>query len=415
MRQQSSCSINDALRFFAYIKGLGIIVHGPTGCGGATANEIIMDLELFQNKETIITYICYEERDVIFSCADKILAAVSQFIETYSMKNIVLLRTCLPVIIGENYDFIVKQVKNKYPDTNLMIISCEGMSHINHYDYFKKITSEFFNYIIQPKEGNIKDYDINVLNAFDIRTDDYKEIYRLLFPLKLKVRYLPYNSHINEIKDMDNGKLTIALCSTAHKHILKSLSERGMHVLNLDPPFGIFLTDKWLRQIAEALQIHEIEKIIYQEKNKYNNQLLEIQKQLKGKKVVITAGNGRLLEWTRMCIEIGLEVIAVGCIHAVYEDKEILYSLTGLHCQDIVQWKHICDWIDYYKPDFYFGKQASSQEIKSKPVKTVPMDKLSYYGYKGLINLGNIFINKLKYVESSLVAQIQEYYNDYNL
>lgn len=416
LKQHSFCSLNEALRFFGYIKGLGIIVHGPQGCGSTTANEIMTNQGYYRTLETVILYSTFDDRNFIYGCEEQLLNDIDQFIQLYDLKDIVVLQTCSPVITGTGYEYIKKNVSARHADINLMVIRSEGMNHRFHYDFYQRMIKEFLALILPVEDSADKKYDLNIINAFDTQKCDYKALYRLLIPMGIKVRFLPYDASLSALKDIRSAKVTLALCQTTNKDILKYLEKSGLDVLFVDAPRGFLYTSIWLRSIMEALGISDSEKKIGEEEKRYKERLNQLRHSLRGRRVILTAGKGHLLQWAQMCVELGMTVVATGCMHTAFDKKEQLNALTGVQCQDDVQWSQVDAWIEQYRPDVYLVKHAVPYELTCKRVEVVrlsPQSKTSYYGYKGLLDLGDGIVQQLACDDSQIIQSVKHYSSEY--
>lgn len=104
------CAMTGAASCLCGFSGLGVIVHGASGCFYHPAS-------LLHSKDLYCTYLTEEE--VIFGAEDRLLSLVEELALHYP--QLAVLNTCVPAIMGED-------LSSLFGDTPVMVIDCPGFT-----------------------------------------------------------------------------------------------------------------------------------------------------------------------------------------------------------------------------------------------------------------------------------------------
>lgn len=103
------CAMTGAAACLCGFSGLGVIVHGASGCFYHPAS-------LFHSKDLYCTYLTEEE--VIFGAEERLLSLLEQLAPQYP--KLAVLNTCVPAIMGEDLSSL--------GDVPVMVIDCPGFT-----------------------------------------------------------------------------------------------------------------------------------------------------------------------------------------------------------------------------------------------------------------------------------------------
>lgn len=356
INQYDFCSLTTALKLFSTIRNIGVIIHGPNECGYSVANDEA-DVINRETRSGTIGFVEFSEHDVVLGSMKKLQAGIISFYERYKFEIIVVLKTCISAITGENYAMIIDQIEKKI-DTKIYLIESEGLKYNTNKEFFQYLADSFFKKVVKghvEKDKNI----INIIITQDAHRKDFKEITRMLSFLNITPHFVPSFADIESIKNMSKALCSSYICATPGTAISKMLDKDfGVREIAIKPPIGLQNTRNWLLRICEEYSlsnsvVDNVEKTF----GEFENKLQKIREVLAGKSVIITAGSGIVDTYVDLCREYGLKILVVGCSHSRYDKWNTIPHLEDIEVYDDIQWYELFELVQEKKIDFYIGRQ----------------------------------------------------------
>ncbi|MFI3253404.1 MAG: nitrogenase component 1 [Eubacteriales bacterium] len=103
------CPLSSAAKAIASIEGAAMLIIGTEECTYYSKVGIIR-----RGGGDICFSVVMDKHDVTFGSADKVAAAIDELMEITTPKTLFLVTTCVPEIIGEDYQSIVQEAEEKY-------------------------------------------------------------------------------------------------------------------------------------------------------------------------------------------------------------------------------------------------------------------------------------------------------------
>lgn len=430
--QTQGCQLNLSMAILNTIRDSVVIVHGPIGCGGAGLSFGALTTQYHKLRDSnakgyIWINTNLDETDVINGGEQKLREAIIFADNEFRPSSIIIVNSCVPALIGDDIDGVVAGLQQQTA-AKLVPVHCEGFkTKIMASAYDSAYHGILRNLVDKPEEnrylnGHViedepevlkekyrRSRNVNVLNVSSMSRADELELERLLKAMELNVRFLPCFAHPGDFGLATEAALNISICATHDDYFVKHLKEKYnipyiLHTI----PIGIRNTGKWLLDIAEFFGETDRAKGLIEAETKALNKALEpFRNQLRGKRVLLSGGEIRILTTAELLQDIGFEVLGVRGYHydefadplidSLPEKENILFNVaTG---QPFEQ----ANLLEELKPDLYVGHSgingwAAKQGI---PVFPIFVQSLNYMGYSGMYELTKRVTKVLKNTQFS--------------
>ncbi|HMA96981.1 MAG TPA: nitrogenase component 1, partial [Polyangiaceae bacterium] len=324
--QAGLCQLLPTLGMLLTLPDTAVIVHGAIGCGstGFPMNISIRLHHLLRGnpnaKDSLWFSTNLNESDVVHGGEEKLERTILEVDARHRPKSIVVLSSCTPAIIGDDFEGVIDRVRGKIK-TPLLATSCAGFKTkvwATGYDVaFHAICHGFLE---KDHEGKPARRDrsekrdrpvVNIINLASVGRPDEDEMRRLLGAIGIDALIGPNFATRETIRAMTQADLTVSVCPTHDDYFVDYLKEEyGVPAVIKDMPIGLDNTERWLVDIAKHFGLEERALAFAREEATKARQHVErFASAIKGKRVFLSAGEFRALVTGALLQELGLEVI----------------------------------------------------------------------------------------------------------
>jgi nitrogenase molybdenum-iron protein alpha chain len=408
----SSCPIDGAYLTLSKIGSLVILFHSPPGCstglwilwGGAYSLKSVAGTKKVSECITLCTNM--NESDVIYGGTEKLRKAVLDIRERYNPEHLVILSSCCPGIIGDDFNEVVEEAREKY-NMNIGWLDTSGFKSWywpNGYDLAHQYIVQN---IMEPPE-RVDELTVNIIPYGNAASADENECARLLTEMGLKPQLplsVPHTT-VENIRLAPNARANVMMCLTYGWNFCKCMKERfGTEYSEESHPIGSYYTEKWLMGAARIFDKEkEAKALIEKEQREIKNDLKYIRENLKGKTIAITAGHDKAPSLLAMALELGLKVCYVGLV--TYDDlvKDKINEISSMFDYDaelfvFPQTYEEIPLVKKYNPDVFIGPAGLTPKnvmMQVPAVSTHFNDFIGpYFGFRGLVNFGREILNAI--------------------
>jgi len=248
-----------AFRVFAGLRDVPIIIHSPVGCHwGVNYIETLSSI----SPDAAISVI--KERDVIFGGEDNLRKILDIVLKKRKSSYIVVLIGSVPSLIGDDYQGVLNNYKNK---CKIITIECAGFLGKMALGYEEALAS-----LLEWVEDSNKKKLNRSINLIGLEPDvihyqaNLNELKRILELIGVKINSCVPCYKLTEIKNMANAELNVVL---GYGTLLaEKMKERfDIPYIKVNYPIGIIGTQDFIQQISSYLSIdqHNIKEIIEKE------------------------------------------------------------------------------------------------------------------------------------------------------
>lgn len=227
-------------------------------------------------------------------------------------------------------------------------------------------------------------------------------------------------SQLSDIEKSLHASANAVVCSSLMGEMLDILDKRGIRLAGNRAPYGFSGTVEWLGNIAEALDM-DIHEGLEAMRARYLPKFLENKARLKGKKVFVSGGPGRVIGLLHALNDYEMD-IQVACMfwpHAwSREDLKHLLQEHGLKVGTFILSPGLDDleWAaQNFQFDVWMGGYQEQHTCKRYNIPFVPITvyTVTHVGFEGAVNLGNKMLMAMdghSFVENSFTANEIEGY-----
>lgn len=305
------------------------LIHGPIGCAsytwdirGATSTGRQLHRMSFCTDLT--------EKEVIYGGEKKLYKSLTTLIEKYKPEAAFVYSTCIVGIIGDDMKAVCKKVENETGIRVLPVMS-EGFRGTKK-DGYKAACDALGELVGTGDTSKISKYSINILGDFNIANET--EIIRSYYERMgvEVVATITGDGRVNDIRKAHGASLNVVQCSGSMTHLAKDMEEKyGIPYIRVSY-VGIEDTAAALYDVADKLGSTQIKEktreLVSAEIAEIYPQLLDIKKDLEGKKAAVyTGGAFKAFSLVRSLRTVGMQAVVVGSQTGNNEDYEQLREL----------------------------------------------------------------------------------------
>jgi nitrogenase molybdenum-iron protein alpha chain len=422
---QSSTCLSGCAMGISLIRDAAVVYHAPSGCVAFTnvlGNQLANNIGATYDTNVVSTDM--SEDDTIFGALESARSLVLQAFEEYHPKAVFLFTSCVGGVIGEDIDSITEELSAEI-GIPVVPMHCEGFKSRIWASGFDAADHAVLTHLVKPPKE--KRRVVNFRNFFE---SERKSITELLARLDVETLFLYSNVTVEELAHLSESLCTTCICGTLGTYLGNALEEQyGVPYIRTINPMGMAGFETWLRAIAKAVDREEAaEAVIEEEREKYLADILKIKEEIQGNRAIIGMGPGYTYEITRVCQELGIEVVHAAAWHYdyKYDNGDVPPALDYLERTSPDNIKltvadqqnfEVMNILNEYKPDLYFSRHPGSTvwAIKQGVTAVYVADEYMVFGYKGALNFAKSIRDALRNrsFEKNLAARIKLPYTDW--
>jgi nitrogenase molybdenum-iron protein alpha/beta subunit len=237
------------------------------------------------------------------------------------------------------------------------------------------------------------------------REHDVGVCLNLLQQLGVTVNHvLPGGASLADFADSLRSRANLLWCSSYIGPTLERLdAEKGLKLAGHQPPYGFEGTMLWIEELAKALEDPSLVAKGRQLADGYRHDLEQIRRELKGKRVFVSGGPGRLMGLLHMMSDFEVELVAVALYWLHPESRQNLERVlnrfpkqpeTLIISPSLYELEEIAQ---TQRPDAWLGGYQELHACKKYQIPFVPTTLYlkSHQAFEGAIHLGRKIIQAL--------------------
>lgn len=390
-----------SLRMFLSMKNVLPVIVGSKGCLNHLRFTIIAwGEEDFHLGKKPIALLEYDQEDIItgnYKISDKWYEKIKEMSNYTETELIVLLPTDPITISGVNLEKLANEI-NQRLNINTSYLSTSAISGDNQWEGYQSALSALYKPYLDKKYK--KEKTVNLVGWMWPSRKRKHEIGACIDMLKqvgIEVQsVITGGSSINDIENSMKASANAMVCSAVVGDIFYDLEEKGIKLAGRRSPYGFEGTKEWLTSIADALDIDTKDKIKRLEKL-YQKDFNELKNILKGKKVFVSGGPGRLIGLLHTLIdyEVDIKTAALFWPHPWSQsDLKHMKDKHNIKIDNFIVSPGLDDLEKVardYKIDIWLGGYQEQHIAKKHGIPFVPITVYTspHVGFEGVVNLGN--------------------------
>ncbi len=325
-RIMSSCAAYGAMAAFMRLTDYTVVLHGPRSC------MYLMDMSrggislrlhrrgMYSSPPTHrLRCTMMDDTVSIFGGVKHLDSCLRKALDE-GCRKIAVVTTCMPGIIGDDSETVVKRAALDYPDAEIRFVPTDGDMAGSFTEGMTMAAVEIAGMIdlsVEPEPGYV---NLVGHSFFDIQWDKgIKELDRMLsvFGLKVNCRFLD-ECESEDIRGFCRASIDMLVSNDdANRENYRIISARtGREPFPLPLPVGIREHVAWMRAMGEKLGMNDAaETEIASAQDEYGRFLEEHGRRFRGKKVIILS---RKNDWLiDLFLDLGADIVRIGVFPGV--------------------------------------------------------------------------------------------------
>lgn len=305
-----------------------VLTHGPIGCGFYTWGTRRNKGRSENGEDNYLNY-CFstdlQEGDIVFGGEKKLRRAITEAVQIFSPKTVMICSTCPVGLIGDDINAVAAWAQKEY-GIKVLAFSCEGYKGVSQSGGHHIANNGLIKHIIGTGDAAVGKYSINVLGEYNIGGDGW-ELERLLKKIGYNiVAMMTGNGTVEQLKSAHKADLNVVQCHRSINYIGEMMKTRyGIDWVKVNF-VGVNSTIKSLRDIAKYFDdpglTGRTEEVIDEELAEIAPQMEMYKKICGGKTAALFVGGSRAHHYQKLLSDLGVESILAGYEFAHRDDYE---------------------------------------------------------------------------------------------
>lgn len=383
-----------------------IITHGPIGCGYYTWGTRRNKGKTKGDEQNYLNY-CFstdlQEGDIVFGGEKKLRKAITEAVEIFHPKNVMICSTCPVGLIGDDINAVANWASTEY-GIKVLAFSCEGYKGVSQSGGHHIANNGLIKHIIGTGDKIVGKYSLNILGEYNIGGDGW-ELERILKKIGYEiVSMMTGDGTVEDLKNAHKADLNVIQCHRSINYIGEMLNTKyGTDWIKVNF-IGVKSTIKSLRDIAKYFDDPDLtartEAVIAEELSDISEKMDQYKRLCQGKTAALFVGGSRAHHYQHLLRDLGIETILAGYEFAHrddYEGREVLSTIKEDGDSKNIESIEV-------KPDPEHYKVTLSKERYEKLREEI---SLNYYAgmMKDMAN-GSIVIDDLNHYETEELLKI---------
>ncbi|EQK42139.1 nitrogenase component 1 type Oxidoreductase family protein [[Clostridium] bifermentans ATCC 638] len=309
------CPLFGVMLTASYIKNMPVLVVGTSECTYYTKN---FAYHRQKGKDSVYS-LALKEKDVVFGAQVKVEKAIKQIVEIEEPDAIMIVTTCVPELIGEDYSSIEYSLSDEI-NIPIFVVNTEHFKCNSHIPGMTRALRSLGNAMTKPKYSE----GVNMLGH---RQSDVEktELVNLLKSQGIKINtVIPSKCDIEDIKNASNVKLNIVTDMIAID-LAKYMKEKfGIDYIYFDKHMSKNIIFENYHKLSKILDI-DFNKQLSEQRKEYDELFLKLSEILKGKKLIYGNTPMMAFETVDFLSDLGAIPIFVQ-VRELYEQDKIFKS-----------------------------------------------------------------------------------------
>ena len=351
----------------SYIKNMPLVVVGTSECTYYTKNFAYHR----QKGNDSVYSIALKEKDVVFGAQKKVEKAIKQIIEIENPDAIMIVTTCVPELIGEDYSSIEYSLSEDV-DIPIFVVNTEHFKCNSHIPGMTRALKSLGSAMSksETQEG------VNILGHRQAEVEK-TELVKILKDNNIKINtVIPSKCDIEDIKNASSAKLNIVTDMIA-LDLAKYMKQKfDIDYIYFDKHMNKEIIFKNYEKLGEILGINLNEKLT-EERKTYDELFLRLSEILKDKKLIYGNTPMMAFETVDFLSDLGAIPLFVQ-VRELYEQDKVFkenlikkgYNPYISRIANIAPLRHLYDTIG---ADLYIGHE-NPMLLKEKGLMQITLD-----------------------------------------
>lgn len=391
-----------ALRMFMTMEDVLTVIVGAKGCAYHLNFTLVAwgekDFDLGKRPLPVLEFTQTQIVTGDFTLDPAWMERLKKLAARRGARRIVLLPTDALCICGADLDRLADDIA-RITGVQTTALAVSAMSGTNQWAGYKAALEALYRPLLDTRPL-ATEKSVNLVGWMWPSRRRHQEIgccLSMLQELGIPVRsVISGGSTLDDIENSLSASANAVVCSSVMGEMLDLLDKRGIRLAGNRAPYGFSGTREWLTNIADALGM-DIQAGLTAMENRYRSAFLANKARLKGKKVFVSGGPGRVIGLLHALNDYEMDIQVAGMFwpHAwSRQDLQHLLNDHGLKVGTFILSPGLDDleWAaSHHDFDVWMGGYQEQHTCARHGIPFVPITvyTVTHVGFEGAVNLGN--------------------------
>ncbi len=391
-----------ALRMFMTMEDVLTVIVGAKGCAYHLNFTLVAwgekDFDLGKRPLPVLEFTQTQIITGDFALDPAWMERLKKLAARRGARRIVLLPTDALCICGADLDRLADDIA-RVTGVQTTALAVSAMSGTNQWAGYKAALEALYRPLLDTRPL-ATEKSVNLVGWMWPSRRRHQEIgccLSMLQELGIPVRsVISGGSTLDDIENSLSASANAVVCSSVMGEMLDLLDKRGIRLAGNRAPYGFNGTREWLTNIADALDM-DIQAGLTAMENRYRPAFLANKARLKGKKVFVSGGPGRVIGLLHALNDYEMDIQVAGMFwpHAwSRQDLQHLLNDHGLKVGTFILSPGLDDleWAaSHHDFDVWMGGYQEQHTCARHSIPFVPITvyTVTHVGFEGAVNLGN--------------------------
>ncbi|MCC0702487.1 oxalate:formate antiporter [Clostridioides sp. ES-S-0049-02] len=362
------CPLFGVVLTASYIKNMALVIVGTNECTYYSKNFVYHR----QSGQDSVYSVVLKDKDIVFGAEKKVIEAVKYISEVEKFDAIMIVTTCVPELIGEDYNALSEELEELI-GIPVLAVNTEHYTCNSHIIGMTRALKS----LSSVMENHTNKKGVNILGHRQENVED-TELVKLLFKEGVKINcVIPSKCTIRDIKSASSAKLNIVTDMIALDLAEDMKNKFGIEYIYFDKNMKESIIMENYNKLCNILDI-DVQDELLEQRQKYNLLLNKCRLLMEGKKLIYGNTPMMVFETVDFLTELGL-------VPEFIQVRE-LYEQDGLFKDNIIKKGHnpyisrianiapLRSLYDTINADIYIGHE-NPMLLKEKGLMQITLDE----------------------------------------
>lgn len=305
--------------------------------------------------ENNLVFLLYEEDDIIHGAADKIRQALIEIIEHKRPDVLFVVTSCLPEIVGEDIEAVVRQVRTNV-QIPVLFIKTENFTDITTRKGLEYTMAAFMDLMTPSAERSKGSVNIIGSNASEFPAT---ELARILTTAGFRINVVfPSRCDLNLLREAPKAEFNIV--TNRHSGVLaeRMKAEFGIPYFRFDPAYSPDAILARYRELGTFLGV-DLVPVVQPSYENLKGAITAAQEKLRNSSIILSLNSGRVFDLALLLNLAGMDIGVIGINELNEDDKADARNLSALSENTQVvrnlSWYPLDECIAHFRPDYFLA------------------------------------------------------------
>jgi nitrogenase molybdenum-cofactor synthesis protein NifE len=306
--------------------------------------------------ENNLVFLLYEEDDIIHGASDKIRQAIMEAIEKNSPDVLFVVSSCLPEIVGEDIEAIVRQVRVAQAKVPVLFIKTENFTEITTRKGLEYTMAAFMD--LMPACTERKTGAINIIGS-NAEEFPATELARILERAGFLINVVfPSRCDLSRLREAPKAEFNIVM--NRHSGMLAEQMKTafGIPYFRFEPAYSPDAILEKYRELSEFLG-KDLQNLVKPDYDMLKGFVAGVDERHHQSSIILSLNSGRVFDLAFLLKQSGMDILVIGTNEVSDDDRtdarRLLEVSPGTQVVRNLSWHPLDECIADMRPDYFLA------------------------------------------------------------